>query len=115
MFEWALFRKFGFISAIFLGIWVFSRLFYRKSGCANIRKLIVFSGRVRSAFCVVAIAMNLVLVGCQSSKQLEDESTATARATDSVLLRNKDANQNSKEREATSIKDEFIKAVKKRR
>ena len=68
---------------------------------------------IRSAFCVVAIAMNFVLAGCQSSKQLEDESTATTRAPDSVLLRNKDANQNSKEREAASIKDEFIKAVKK--
>ena len=49
---------------------------------------------IRSAFCVVAIAMNFVLAGCQSSKQLEDESTATTRAPDSVLLRNKDANQN---------------------
>jgi len=68
---------------------------------------------IRSALCVMAIAVNFVLAGCQSSKKLDVESKAATRAPDSVLLRNKDANQNSKERDAASIKDEFMKAVKK--
>ena len=59
------------------------------------------------------MSVSLVLTGCQSSKPVEGESATATSTSDSLLLRDKDANKSLKEGEAASIKDQFIKAVKK--
>lgn len=79
----------------------------------NIRGLIGFVIVIRSTFGLILVSTSIALAGCQSSGQVDGKSSEQSTSPDSILSRDKDANKALKKGETASIKDEFIKSLKK--